>query len=1003
MSGYYNRQYSHSRGSSDRYQTGRYSYQENGKRYNGFQRNVSGSHGYGREGAGLQYRNSGPHNGYRSSQPRSSEEIRRNPYATRPVAGAKYDRDEFNTKYHYYDVVNKRLRNVSTFKKWKSDKLPDHGYVTEQESAATNKHKSVLRSRNSEEPSFDPRLPLENAGSVSGSTSGRFKKSYRKVRESLIPNARIPYDSFYIAREPPREIIVYPSVTNQQPITAVLPDAVIKNYFKTFGEIAHFEQFMDPNSALPLYVYLIKFTGPVSQPDAPYKAAFKTAEQFKHTPYSVSGVKFNVILNQNKVLDSIKDKLIKQNAARVSEVNKAKRTISKAPGKQNVQSPKDIPYVLIQAVNNRPVLFVSANITFQHRIKAADFRYQLRKYNWAKIIDHYTGVYIVFHHLQDAMSCLEYESGVLVIKSHKTYSPVKIDFNLIEPKRKLESSSTNQRTIKKPKKVQYSNREQLLEAAANYIIKDLRDTTKRDVLRRLIGPTIFDTLNPINYPEIVERQKRTDDEKKKKREESQKKTTIKAKPAEFDIFSLYGPAYKAKRLKRDRKTAQDEPHSQAEKLNKHRPKKKPKVEHMAHLLNADNDSRDDLSESPAVELDEESSSESSGYESEDLVSDEPKKQSSVITTPEEDLIEKNVSLSDERSKEFLQYDERHKPVAADQPVPVYAYDDFDSKSCDKLTLPMLQCALKDEEDISLLKEVIFEKSKGGDARTASFLPYTMWKMYQQIEQNKIIRDNQIALNETEFDLNVPSNTGSFIADGFKKIPDRQKSSYLLHRRKLTQPLNTVHNHQELSTATSNGTEAAYQDSDVDQENHNASSRLNRVFQRRFQQDIEAQRAAIGFESELLSLNQLTKRKKAVTFARSAIHNWGLYAMEPIAAKEMIIEYVGESIRQPVAEMREKRYIKSGIGSSYLFRIDENTVIDATKRGGIARFINHCCDPSCTAKIIKVGGRKRIVIYALRDIGTNEELTYDYKFERETDEGERLPCLCGAPSCKGFLN
>lgn len=148
----------------------------------------------------------------------------------------------------------------------------------------------------------------------------------------------------------------------------------------------------------------------------------------------------------------------------------------------------------------------------------------------------------------------------------------------------------------------------------------------------------------------------------------------------------------------------------------------------------------------------------------------------------------------------------------------------------------------------------------------------------------------------------------------------------------------------------------------------SSSRDNRASNRRFQQDIEAQKAAIGTESELLSLNQLNKRKKPVMFARSAIHNWGLYALDSIAAKEMIIEYVGERIRQPVAEMREKRYLKNGIGSSYLFRVDENTVIDATKKGGIARFINHCCDPNCTAKIIKVGGRRRIVIYALRDIG-----------------------------------
>jgi histone-lysine N-methyltransferase SETD1 len=105
----------------------------------------------------------------------------------------------------------------------------------------------------------------------------------------------------------------------------------------------------------------------------------------------------------------------------------------------------------------------------------------------------------------------------------------------------------------------------------------------------------------------------------------------------------------------------------------------------------------------------------------------------------------------------------------------------------------------------------------------------------------------------------------------------------------------------------------------------------------------------------------------VRFDRSSIHGWGLYAEENISMGDMIIEYVGEKVRQRVADMREVMYTKQGIGSSYLFRIDDDMVIDATKKGGIARFINHSCMPNCTAKIIKVDGTKRIVIYALRDI------------------------------------
>ena len=87
------------------------------------------------------------------------------------------------------------------------------------------------------------------------------------------------------------------------------------------------------------------------------------------------------------------------------------------------------------------------------------------------------------------------------------------------------------------------------------------------------------------------------------------------------------------------------------------------------------------------------------------------------------------------------------------------------------------------------------------------------------------------------------------------------------------------------------------------------------------------------------------RKKQLRFAKSGIHDWGLFAQESIAADEMVTEYVGEIIRQPIADIRERRYEEMGIGSSYLFRVDQDTIIDATTKGNLARFINHCCDVS----------------------------------------------------------
>ncbi|KAG9056786.1 histone methyltransferase set1 [Serendipita sp. 407] len=150
----------------------------------------------------------------------------------------------------------------------------------------------------------------------------------------------------------------------------------------------------------------------------------------------------------------------------------------------------------------------------------------------------------------------------------------------------------------------------------------------------------------------------------------------------------------------------------------------------------------------------------------------------------------------------------------------------------------------------------------------------------------------------------------------------------------------------------------------------------------------------------IKFNQLQSRKKQLQFSRSPIHDWGLYALERIPKGEMVIEYVGEIIRQQVAEGRERAYERSGIGSSYLFRIDDDLVVDATKIGNLGRLINHSCDPNCTAKIITIGGQKKIVIYAKVDIHPGDEVTYDYHFPIEN---EKIPCLCGAAKCRGFLN
>ncbi|XP_076930317.1 histone-lysine N-methyltransferase ATXR7-like [Bidens hawaiensis] len=153
-------------------------------------------------------------------------------------------------------------------------------------------------------------------------------------------------------------------------------------------------------------------------------------------------------------------------------------------------------------------------------------------------------------------------------------------------------------------------------------------------------------------------------------------------------------------------------------------------------------------------------------------------------------------------------------------------------------------------------------------------------------------------------------------------------------------------------------------------------------------------------ADLLKATQLKARKKRLRFQRSKIHDWGLVALEPIEAEDFVIEYVGELIRSRISDIRERHYEKMGIGSSYLFRLDDGYVVDATKRGGIARFINHSCEPNCYTKVISVDGQKKIFIYAKRHIVSGEEITYNYKFPLEET---KIPCNCGSKRCRGSMN
>ncbi|XP_041804215.1 histone-lysine N-methyltransferase 2C isoform X2 [Chelmon rostratus] len=139
----------------------------------------------------------------------------------------------------------------------------------------------------------------------------------------------------------------------------------------------------------------------------------------------------------------------------------------------------------------------------------------------------------------------------------------------------------------------------------------------------------------------------------------------------------------------------------------------------------------------------------------------------------------------------------------------------------------------------------------------------------------------------------------------------------------------------------------------------------------------------------------------VYLARSRIQGLGLFAARDIEKQTMVIEYNGTILRNEVAIRKEKIY-RSQNRAVFMFRIDSEHVVDATRTGGLARYINHSCAPNCVAEVVTFERGYKIIISCIRRIDKGEELCFDYQFD--TVEGQhKIACHCGAPECRKWIN
>jgi hypothetical protein len=145
---------------------------------------------------------------------------------------------------------------------------------------------------------------------------------------------------------------------------------------------------------------------------------------------------------------------------------------------------------------------------------------------------------------------------------------------------------------------------------------------------------------------------------------------------------------------------------------------------------------------------------------------------------------------------------------------------------------------------------------------------------------------------------------------------------------------------------------------------------------------------------------ISRGKQAVCVVRYAgSKGWGLFASEGLKNGDLVGEYVGEVVDARICHHRFA-YNYENDRHFYMLGISDNEIVDATRFGGLCRFVNHSCNPNCAIQKWSVKGRPLVAFFAIKDIRAGEEITADYNCQRFGTKAQT--CDCGQPNCRGTI-
>jgi len=123
-------------------------------------------------------------------------------------------------------------------------------------------------------------------------------------------------------------------------------------------------------------------------------------------------------------------------------------------------------------------------------------------------------------------------------------------------------------------------------------------------------------------------------------------------------------------------------------------------------------------------------------------------------------------------------------------------------------------------------------------------------------------------------------------------------------------------------------------------------------------------------------------------ARVPAKGRGVYTTRPIAKGETVTVWGGDVLNR--AQLEQCSWLQQ----THAVQVEEGLYLTPHREPEDADCFNHSCEPN-------VGVQGQIVLVAMRDIASGEELCFDYATTDSSDYDE-FNCACGAPSCRGVV-